>query len=473
MIQAHPRIGSGLLCPVTFTAAFIGPSILAFQVGGLPLVFGMTIFAGLSEMAMVPVLKRLRWLIPPELSGLVLFLVALTILAIAVRNITSLRISEHTVAAYRTLGITFGVIAALSVWGRGQVRLFAVLAGMVLGYLFAWHDGILSEVEKTSILTQPWLALPRTEHIAFAFDATMVVPYLIAALVCCTKAAGLVTMARKSSPDAAASAENDTVARGVFADGLGTAFSGLVGTLGINSAATAVGLVAATRIASRNVAWAIGTICVALAFLPQLGYSLAHLPTAVLGGMLIFTGSFVLTSGMQIIIESKLDNRKTLVIGIAVFAALMVELQPELIRDIPTFLLPITGSSLVFGTVVGVLVNLLFRIGAMKRKVLKIDLSQAQDITEFPDWSKGMPPGAVPVLRNMLNGIIQQNISGPVMLRFWTDDYAFKARISYLGRPPDFAAAGRRGAFAQEHKLARLRARANGAEAVVSFGFSL
>ena len=160
MIQAHPRIGSGLLCPVTFTAAYIGPSVLAFQIGGLPLVFGMTIFAGLAEMAMAPVMKRLRWLMPPEISGLVLFLVALTIVAIAVRNITSLRIREHSVAEYGTLGITFGVIAALTVWGRGQMRLFGVLAGMVSGYLFAWHAGILSEMEKTSILMQPWLALP-------------------------------------------------------------------------------------------------------------------------------------------------------------------------------------------------------------------------------------------------------------------------------------------------------------------------
>jgi NCS2 family nucleobase:cation symporter-2 len=173
-------------------------------------------------------------------------------------------------------------------------------------------------------------------------------------------------MARNCSPDAAAFGEQETMARGVFADGLGTAFSGLIGTLGTSSAAAAVGLVAATQIASRNVAWAMGVICVALAFLPQLGYVLAHLPTAVLAGMLIFAGCFVLTSGMQLIIDSKLDNRKTLVIGIGVFAALMVELQPALAQDMPSFLLPITGSSLVFGTVVGVLANLLFRIGAVK-----------------------------------------------------------------------------------------------------------
>jgi xanthine permease XanP len=48
MLQALNRgpIGSGFLCPSAFTAAYLGPSLLAVNAGGLPLVFGMTVFAG-------------------------------------------------------------------------------------------------------------------------------------------------------------------------------------------------------------------------------------------------------------------------------------------------------------------------------------------------------------------------------------------------------------------------------------------
>src|SRR3954465_9309760 len=35
-------IGSGYMCPATFTATYLGPSLLAAQIGGLPMVFGMT-----------------------------------------------------------------------------------------------------------------------------------------------------------------------------------------------------------------------------------------------------------------------------------------------------------------------------------------------------------------------------------------------------------------------------------------------
>jgi xanthine permease XanP len=57
-------IGSGYMCPATFTATYLAPSLLAAKFGGLPLVFGMTIFAGALEAAIAPLLNRLRAVFP-------------------------------------------------------------------------------------------------------------------------------------------------------------------------------------------------------------------------------------------------------------------------------------------------------------------------------------------------------------------------------------------------------------------------
>lgn len=62
-------VGSGFMCPATFSATYLGPSLLAAQVGGLPLVFGMTIFASVLEAAVAPLLNLLRAIFPPEVSG--------------------------------------------------------------------------------------------------------------------------------------------------------------------------------------------------------------------------------------------------------------------------------------------------------------------------------------------------------------------------------------------------------------------
>jgi xanthine permease XanP len=71
-------VGSGYMCPATFTATYLAPSLLAAKFGGLPLVFGMTIVGGLFETALAPLLNRLRTIFPREVSGLVIFMIGLS-----------------------------------------------------------------------------------------------------------------------------------------------------------------------------------------------------------------------------------------------------------------------------------------------------------------------------------------------------------------------------------------------------------
>ena len=87
LLQALPRgpIGSRRLAPSIFTGIYLAPSILAVKLGGLPLVWGMTIFAGLCEAVLAQFWVRLRTLIPPESAGMVVFLVGVIIGLAALR----------------------------------------------------------------------------------------------------------------------------------------------------------------------------------------------------------------------------------------------------------------------------------------------------------------------------------------------------------------------------------------------------
>src|SRR5215204_3433213 len=71
-------VGTGFMCPATPTATYFAPSLLAVRLGGLPMVFGMTIFAGLLEAAIAPLLNRLRAIFPPEISGLVILMIGMS-----------------------------------------------------------------------------------------------------------------------------------------------------------------------------------------------------------------------------------------------------------------------------------------------------------------------------------------------------------------------------------------------------------
>ena len=55
LLQALPHgpVGSRLLAPSCFTGIYFASSLVAVKVGGMPLVWGMTIFAGIMEMVLL------------------------------------------------------------------------------------------------------------------------------------------------------------------------------------------------------------------------------------------------------------------------------------------------------------------------------------------------------------------------------------------------------------------------------------
>ena len=86
LLSAKSRfVGSGYLCPAGYTQFYLGPSLTAAHMGGLALAFGMTAIAGVLQTAIAPVLRRVRFLLPPEIAGLVIAVVGLSIAVLGVR----------------------------------------------------------------------------------------------------------------------------------------------------------------------------------------------------------------------------------------------------------------------------------------------------------------------------------------------------------------------------------------------------
>ena len=101
-----------------------------------------------------------------------------------------------------------------------------------------------------------------------------------------------------------------------------------------------------------------------LGFSPKLSALLAIMPPPVMGAILVFVASFMIMSGIQIIVATKADVRRTFVIGIAVIFGLSLEAQPELYANVDHWLRPFLESPLTFSTVLAVLLNQLLRIGS-------------------------------------------------------------------------------------------------------------
>ena len=437
-------VGSGYLAPINFSAIYLGPSLVAAHLGGLPLVFGMTVFAGLIESVLSRGLRYLRPFLPPEIAGLVVFFVGLSVGSVGVRYLFGIGEAEPAGAIHLAVaGIALLTMIALNVWTRGMLRWFCALIGMAVGYGAAAVGGLLTADVAGGLGDVPILALPRFDHLAWSFDASLAPLFTVAALAATVKVIGLLSTCQKTNDAEWVRPEMGSIGRGVLADGMGTTLAGFLGTIGINIGSSSIGMISATGVASRVIAYVTGGIFVALAFLPAVTATLALMPRAVMAAALIFAGCFMLVNGMQVITSRMLDVRKTLVIGIATVAALALDANPGLAAGVPEVLRPLVSSPLVLGTVAAIGLNLVFRLGVRQTVSLTVNPAEpyAKQVEDFLN-RQGAAWGARPdVVARAIFGINQSievvaehgASGGPITVTASFDEFNLDIALSYAG----------------------------------------
>lgn len=440
-------VGSGYMCPSTFTATYFAPSLLAAKTGGLPLVFGMTLFAGLFETAIAPALNRLRGIFPPEISGLVIFMIGWSAGIAGLRMLLGTGAPPVDQIEWSVAAITLVVMTACNIWGVGLVRMSSALIGIVAGYVLAGFLGFIDRDQLAPVLAAPWIGLPQF-HVSWSFDPSLIAPFAIASLAAAMKAAGTITICQRINDANWVRPDLRSVTRGVLADGLTTAASGIAGSVGTNTSTPGVGVAAASGVTSRIVAVVVGIVFLLLGFCPKLTAVLAIMPRAVIVSALLFTVTFIIINGVQVMTSRLLDARRTLVLGFAIVAGGAVEVFPSITAAAPSQLSPIIGSSLVFATVVALVLNLLLRIGVSKTATLKVprDKIDSEAIETF--FSKQAAAwGARPdIAQKATFGVIQLVDAvadtcwneGDLLIIARFDEFNLDVSVSYKGEQLEF-----------------------------------
>ena len=367
-------VGSGFLCQPIASVVYFVPSMVAVKHGGLSAVFGMTIVAGLLEIGLARVLSRLRAIFPAEIAGLVVLLVGIASGIVGLR--TALAGADvSAVPSSVDLGLaltTLAIMVVLNVWGRGKLRLLCVLIGMAAGYAAAWALGRVGAAEAAQLGAAPLFALPTVSHLGWAFDSTLLLPFVVAAVAATSKVMGNVTTCQKVNDADWVRADMRSIGRGVVGDGLGSVVAGALGAHGLNSSTSAVGLATATGVTSRRVALSVAAFLLVLAFVPKLGQLFYLMPRPAAGAALAFSSTFIIINGLEIMTSRLLDARRTLVIGLALIFGLAVEGFPGLLEIFPSGARVALGTSLVLGTLVALGLNALFRLGVRKTAMLTV-----------------------------------------------------------------------------------------------------
>jgi len=338
----------------------------AAWLGGLPLMRGMTIVAGLAEAVFARFAQRLAFLFPPEITGLVVLMVAQGLVTLGVSKFLGIAFEGEPIQRDSVLiaSVTLLIMIGVNIWGRGNLRLYSVFLGFSCGYLLSIVLGVLPWATLRDVLSVPWVDLPFLENsLELTFDWSLVPVFVIVSITGALKSFGNLIMCEKINDPAWKAANMRRISNGLLADSISVTTSGLLGGVASDTSASNVALSKASGATSRAIAYVAGGLFILLAFFPKVSGLLSAMPSPVMGAILVYVSSFMIISGLQIILGPGMDTRKTFVIGIPLIFGMSLDIAPSLFADVPHFLRPLFESSLTLSTVMAVLLHQLLRIG--------------------------------------------------------------------------------------------------------------
>ena len=358
-------VGSGYLCPNLCGPNFFTASMTAAWLGGMPLMRGMTIVAGLVEIIFAGALSRLKFLFPPEITGLVVLMVAVGLIPLAVSKSLGINYEGEPIqgACVAVAFLTLLLMIGINIWGKGKLKLYSVLAGMITGYLLSLATGLLTGAHVQIIAEVPWLALPSTdEMLNISFRWSLLPTFVIVSITGALKSFGNLIMCEKVNDAEWTKPDTRRIGNGLMADALCVTVSGLLGGMASDTSASNVAFSNASGATSRIIGYMAGGLFIIIGFLPKITGALSIMPMPVMGAILIFVTCFMIISGIQIILGAGMDNQKTFVIGVSLIFGLSLDLLPTLYVGVPHLIRPLFESSLTLCTVMAVVLNQLLRL---------------------------------------------------------------------------------------------------------------
>lgn len=360
-LQCSLRAGSGFFIVSCNSGIYVSASLAAAG-GGLQLVCGMTLLAGIFQLLFAGVLVRMRRFFPTEIVALSVIIVGLELGGIGLRRISS------TGEVGLIVGIsTFFVSVALGVYGRGRLRLYCALIGIVIGYLLGAQAGLTDMEHFARPLATPVFVFPDLPTFRFDFDGGYVLPFALAAVAASMKTMGTVVMCDQINDEAWVRPDIRLVKRGVIVDGIATTLSGLLGAFGTNSATSSVGVSQASGATSRTLGFSVSAWMLLFALTPEFTLIFVGMPDAVIGGSLLFVASIVTANGLQLLGKVAMDMRRAGVVAFPLILAISVAANGPPFNLLPPDLKPLLSSALAVAVLAALLVNSLFSFG-MARK---------------------------------------------------------------------------------------------------------
>lgn len=354
----------GIRMPVMMGASFAAVGSMVVMAGmpgvGLQGIFGATIAAGLFGLVLAPFMSRIVRFFPPLVTGTVITSIGLSLFPVAVNWAGGgSKVTEFGGLQYLAVAaLVLAIILVVNRFLRGFWVNVSVLIGMGIGYVLA---GCLGMVDLNGLGQAPWLQVVTPLHFGMpTFELAPVLSMCLVTVIIFVESTGMFLAlgkitGREICPNA--------LRRGLLCDAGASFVAGFFNTFTHSSFAQNIGLVQMTGARSRYVTVAAGLFLLALSLVPKAAFLVASIPPAVLGGAGIAMFGMVAATGIKILHEADItDRRNQLLVAVSIGLGMAPVVRPDLFAHLPHWMEPITHSGIAMTTLSALLLNILFNV---------------------------------------------------------------------------------------------------------------
>ncbi|MDX2482220.1 MAG: nucleobase:cation symporter-2 family protein [Pseudodonghicola sp.] len=348
------------------------PLVAGKGVDALAALFGGVLIGGLFHAALGTVIGKIRFALPPLVTGLVVTMIGLALVKVGIEYAAggvpakaSGAASYGGLLSWSAALVVILVTLVLKFFARGMLSISAVLVGIAVGYVYALAMGMLSfDAIATSWARSAAFALPQPFKYGFEFSFAAVIGFCLMAFVSAIETVGDVSGITKGG--AGREATDKEIQGATFADGLGTAIAGVFGGLPNTSFSQNVGLIAMTGVMSRHVVTIGAIFLIICGLIPKVGGVIRTIPIEVLGGGVIVMFGMVVAAGISMLSDVDWNRRNMVIFAVALSVGLGLQLEvmnvapgaPNALQHLPDTLRILGSSGILPAALIAIVLNL-------------------------------------------------------------------------------------------------------------------
>jgi xanthine/uracil permease len=377
----RPPLGSGSLAVEIPTPLFIPTAVLAGTAGGIGAVSVISILSGVTGLVFARLLRRLRALFPAEICGIAVLMLGISIIQPGMRNAFGISGTAMAVQlpALVVSTATLTTMVVLSIFGSQRIKLLALAGGLVVGVALSVNFGLVGAAEWARVQQAPLVAWPSVTTAVPSIDWALVPLALMMGLVQSVDNLGMLVGIQRQVDPVWHKLDLRQASGGIQVSGLGDLVAGMFGGMPTGISSANVGLAHATGAVCRVVSLAAGIMLFAVPFVPKIIIALSLVPQPVVGAIVVYAAVYMVVSGMSLILNRVLNDRRIFIIGFSVVLGLTSALLPGVYADAPPLLRPILESPLTVSTVVAIVLTQVLRFGAALRTSFELELGDTRN----------------------------------------------------------------------------------------------